>query len=264
MKVIGLGAASALVLLCSAPAFAQAGFNGTWKIDEAATQLPAKPSVWKLGGGKFTCESCTPAFTVPADGAFHPVSGNPYIDSVSAKIVSPTEAKFAFRKGDKVNGEEARTVSADGKSLVMKGIDRAAPDGSEVSYSDTAVRIADGAKGEHALSGSWKRDTLKTNDDKALTFTFAVDGDNITYTTPTGERLVAKVGGPAAAWEKDPAGMMATVTRTGDNGLQIVNTVKGEKWATVNMMTTADGKTMNVTVVSERQKTETKSVAHKQ
>lgn len=264
MKVIGFGAVTALALLCSAPAFAQASFNGTWKIDEAATQLPAKPSVWKLGGGKFTCGSCTPAFTIPADGAFHPVSGNPYIDSVSATVISPTEAKVAFRKGEKINGEETRTVSADGKKLTMTGVDYSAPDGSSFSYTDTAVRVADGAKGEHALSGSWKRDTLKTNDDKALLFTFAVEGDNVTYTTPTGERLAAKVGGPAAAWEKDPAGRMSTVTRVGDNGLRIVDMVKGEKWSTIEMATTPDGKTMNVTVHNERQKTETKSVAHKQ
>jgi len=62
--------------------------NGTWKADIDSVQFDQKPDEMLLQNGTFSCKSCTPAYSVPADGAFHPVS-LPYADSDSVKLVDP-------------------------------------------------------------------------------------------------------------------------------------------------------------------------------
>ena len=46
--------------------------NGTWKADINSVQFDTKPDDYLLQAGTYSCKSCTPAYSVPADGAFHP------------------------------------------------------------------------------------------------------------------------------------------------------------------------------------------------
>ena len=76
------------VLVAAVPAqvLAAGPFDGTWKIDVGTVQPPTKPKVYLLQGGSYSCRSCAAPFTVPADGAPHAISGNPYVDSVALKV----------------------------------------------------------------------------------------------------------------------------------------------------------------------------------
>src|SRR5690348_11141647 len=65
----------------SAPATA-ASIDGTWKADIDSVQFDQKPDEYLLQAGQYSCKSCVPSYTVPADGAFHPVS-LPYADSIA-------------------------------------------------------------------------------------------------------------------------------------------------------------------------------------
>src|SRR4051812_16862828 len=56
------------------------GIDGTWKADIDSVQFDQKPDELLLQAGQYTCKSCVPSVTVPADGAFHPVN-TPYADS---------------------------------------------------------------------------------------------------------------------------------------------------------------------------------------
>ena len=46
-----------------------------------SVQFDQKPDEMLLQAGQYSCKSCVPAVTVPADGAFHPIT-TPYADSI--------------------------------------------------------------------------------------------------------------------------------------------------------------------------------------
>ena len=78
-------------LLVSVPAIAQNAFDGTWKFNLSDAQFPKKPDVFLLQNGRYQCKTCVPTIDVKADCQDHPVSGHPYYDSVSIKVVDESK-----------------------------------------------------------------------------------------------------------------------------------------------------------------------------
>jgi hypothetical protein len=76
-----------LALAVSVPAIAQNAFDGTWKFNLNDAQFPKKPDVFVLQDGMYHCKTCVPPIDVKADGDDHSVTGHPYFDSVSIKVV---------------------------------------------------------------------------------------------------------------------------------------------------------------------------------
>lgn len=72
-------------LLMPMPATAQSAFDGTWKIDMKKVDFPKKPDVFVLQNGMYDCKTCTPPYTIKADGTDQSVSGHPYYDTVAIK-----------------------------------------------------------------------------------------------------------------------------------------------------------------------------------
>src|ERR1700749_402318 len=66
----------------AAPAASTGVIERTWKADIDSVQFDQKPDEYLLQAGQYSCKSCAPAYTLAADGAFHPVS-LPYADSMS-------------------------------------------------------------------------------------------------------------------------------------------------------------------------------------
>src|SRR4051812_44331904 len=102
----------------SAPAVA-GDINGTWKADINSVQFDQKPDEYLLQAGAYSCKSCTPAYSVAADGAFHPVS-LPYADSDAVKVVDDHTIVETAKKGGKQMSEATTTVSADGNTSTTK------------------------------------------------------------------------------------------------------------------------------------------------
>ena len=75
------------VLLLSLFAQAQSQFDGTWKIDTNSVQLPTKPDVFLLQNGMYECKSCVPPISIKADGTDQKVTGQPYFDTMSMKVI---------------------------------------------------------------------------------------------------------------------------------------------------------------------------------
>src|SRR5664279_2163789 len=86
------GAVFSVVALCATSLCqAQSPFDGTWRIDMSQTKFSPKPTVFYVSQGWYHCESCTPAFTVQADGQDHSVTGQSY-DTVSyTHLTLPTK-----------------------------------------------------------------------------------------------------------------------------------------------------------------------------
>ena len=222
----------------SAPA-AAGDINGTWKADINSVQFDTKPDDYLLQGGTYSCKSCTPAYTVPADGAFHPVS-LPYADSDAVKIVDDHTITEISKKGGKQVGEATTTVSADGNTSTTKFTDTSAP-GAPATGEFTETRVGPAPAGAHAISGQWKPAKLSNFTDAALTFTLGVDGDTYKSSSPDGTSFEAKIGGGDVPIKGDIAGTTASVAKA-DNGYAVTRKRDGKVVGVTTYTMGADGK----------------------
>jgi hypothetical protein len=62
-------------------------FDGTWKVDLKSEKYISKPIEILLKDGEYSCRSCTPPYTIKADGKDHKVSVSPYFDTENITIV---------------------------------------------------------------------------------------------------------------------------------------------------------------------------------
>src|SRR5215204_475409 len=139
------------------PAAADA-ISGTWKADLATATVEQEPDRVLLQNGNYSCDTCVPKISIPADGAFHPVSGSDYYDSAAVKVVDDKTVNLTRKKGDKVVGEFTRQLSADGNTLTTKFKDSSVPNAPPVIGEVSARRVAPVPAGAHATSGSWMPD----------------------------------------------------------------------------------------------------------
>ena len=214
--------------------------NGTWKADIDSVQFDQKPDEMLLQSGTFSCKSCTPAYSVPADGAFHPVS-LPYADSDAVKVNDPHSITETSKKGGKQMSETKFTVSPDGNTLTIDFNDTSTP-GSPSKGEVTESRVGPAPTGAHAVSGQWKPAKLSNFNDAALTFTVKVDGDNYHSSAPDGTSYDATVGGGDVPVNGDAAGTTVSVAKAGDNGYKITRKRGGKVVGSTTISVGADGK----------------------
>jgi hypothetical protein len=238
-----------------------ASIDGTWKADINSVQFDTRPDEMVLQGGTFTCKSCTPSYSVAADGAFHPVS-LPYADSDSVKVNDARTITETSKKGGKQVGETTYSVSPDGNTLTIKFTDTSAP-GSAAKGEVTETRVGPAPAGAHATSGQWKPTKLANFNDAALTFTVNVNGDTYQSSSPDGTSYEAKIGGGDVPVKGDIAGTTVSVTKLGDNSYKVTRKRNGKVVGDTTYTVGADGKMTGVGHNAESGST-TKWVATKQ
>ena len=142
------------ILLLPAAALAGTGFDGTWKTNMDSLKATGKPLVLVLARGEYTCSSCTPPYTVKADGAEHSVGGQAYFDTAKVKVTGPNSAEIVLKQGSKEFVRFSDTVSADGTTLTSKVTNHVG----EKTVTDTlmAKRVGAAPANSHPLSGSWQ------------------------------------------------------------------------------------------------------------
>jgi hypothetical protein len=229
-------------------AAAATGIDGTWKVDMATVQVDARPDQYMLKDGKFSCSTCTPVLEVAADGAFHPVSGRAYADSMAIKVDDDHNVTQTSKKGDKVTSETKYAVSDDGKTLKVSFNDTSGDKPVTGSLSET--RVGEAPAGAHALSGSWKMAQYDNVSDEGTTVTYKLDGDTLHMSSPTGLSYDAKTDGSDADVKGDIGGTKISVTKTGDNSYKETNTRDGKVISTTEY--TVDGNTAHVVGHDER------------
>lgn len=241
MNRILLAAVAAVV---ATPALAASGFDGTWKYDIKSMNMSKTPSVTLLTGGSYTCSTCTPTYTVKADGAFHKVAGNPYYDEVSVKVVDAKSIMWASRKGGKAASENTRTVSADGKTLTTAFTNMTAENGVAIKGTTVQDRVAAVPKGAHAVSGSWVDTTKAEVTESALLVTMKMTGKAMKLTTPTGISYTAIVDGPQAPVKGDAGWTSVALKSGGKNSLVETDYRAGKAIGVYTYTLAADGKTI--------------------
>lgn len=251
---------SALPLFCSA----QSGLNGTWKMNLEQAQWSQKPDVMLLKDGTYECQTCVPPIKVKADGSDQPVTGSPYFDTVAIEVVNDHQIKETDKKKGALVATSTNTVSSDGKTLTYQFSDSSATNGGPpITGSGIETRIAEGPAGSHAVSGSWRTSSVNLSSN-ASTYTFAVNGDELTLTTPTGSSYTAKLDGTDAPVKGDPGMTSVSVKRLGNDAIEETYKRDGKPVFVYKTTLSADGKTLHVVAIDKLQDRTTEFTATKQ
>lgn len=252
-----------LLLLVPVLGWAQSPFDGTWKVDTSKTKLPKKPDVLLLQNGMYECKTCAPPIKVKADGQLQPVSDNPYIDMMKVEVIDDRHVNSESQKGGKVMSAVKRSVSEDGNTLTEEWTYNGNPTGGPVSGTDTMTRVSKGPAGSNAVSGSWREAKSDVATSDALLFTFKGGGDEMDYSTPTGQSYAAKLDGKDVPYVGDPGTTSVSLKRIGDS-IEETDKHDGKVVAVAKMTVSADGKTMTIAVDDKLHGTTSTYVAEKQ
>jgi hypothetical protein len=251
-------------LLMPALATAQSAIDGTWKFDLNKSQLPKKPDVYLLQDGMYECKTCVPAVNVKADGQDQKVTGHPYYDTVSIKVVDDRTIEETDKKDGKTVITAKSTVSPDGNTLTFVFADSSDTNADPVTGNGEATRVAKGPAGANAISGSWRTTKFENVSANGLLVTYKVEGDTLTMSNPTGQSYTSKLDGTDAPFTGDPGLTSVSVKQLGKNTVEETDKRDG-KVIFVNRITVApDGKSMTVTVTDKLHGTTAEYVAQKE
>jgi hypothetical protein len=240
-RIILAGTLAAVSISIAAPA--QSAFDGTWKIDLSSATPSNKPDQFVLQDGMYECKTCNPPYKIKADGNDQAISGNPYTDTVAIKVVNDHVIEETDKKGGKVVTTSTATVSPDGRTVVYSFTDRSNTNGGPpVEGKGTAGLVASGPPGSHAISGSWRITKMDSLSDNGTVWTYKVNGDEITMTTPTGQTYTAKVDGTDAPMKGDPGVTSVSLRMIGQNTLEETDKRNGKAISVSRMTISADGK----------------------
>ena len=234
----------AALLLAPAAALAASSFDGTWKARLGSMKVTGKPDVFVLSDGMFSCTSCDPAYKVKADGTDQKVTGHSYYDSVAVKVVDAHSLQLQYKRAGKLTGEGAMTVSADGSTLNGKFTDYNGAKPAVGSYTET--RVAAGAAGAHAVSGSWQQSSMSEGNDALTTVTYAMTDQQFSSNS-NGQSYEAKFDGKEYPVKGDPGHTQVTLKRIDANTVEETDHRNGKVTDVIRLATAKDGKTLDLT-----------------
>ncbi len=238
----------AAALLMPGLAMAQSVFDGTWKGDLGSAKFPEKPDEYLLKDGMYHCKTCAPPITVKADGQDQKVTGHPYYDTMSVKVVDDKTIEEVDKKEGKTVATSKMWVSADGNTLTFDFSDSSATNAAPVTGKGSETRVTKGPEGSHAISGSWKMAKMESLSENGMTITYKTTGDSITMTTPTGQTYTAKLDGTEAPYKGDPGTTSVSVKKINANTLEETDKRDGKVIAVVKITVSPDGKTIKFAV----------------
>jgi hypothetical protein len=252
-----------MLMMLPLAAFAQDAINGTWKIDLNKLQMDSKPQVFELKDGMYSCSTCDPKVMVKADGQDQAVTGNPYADTLSVKVIDANTIERVGKKDGKISFRETLAVSADGKSSTFKYEGHPAGGSQTVNAAGMYSRVGEPEAGAHAVSGSWKVDKWDSVSDNALTFTYAMTGDGVNFKASTGENYSAKFDGKDYPFHGDPGTTSVVLKRIDANTFEETYKRNGEVTGSSRMTISPDGKSLSMVSQDMRRGTTDRMVAEK-
>jgi len=183
---------------------------------------------------------------------------------VSVKVVDDHTVEITNKKNGKEVATAKNTVSADGNTLTFEFSDSSATNADPVTGKGEEIRVAKGPAGAHAISGSWRTTKVDTVSDNGLFFTYKVEGDSLSMTTPTGQSYTAKLDGTEAPYKGDPGTSSVSVKRVDKNTLEETDKRDGKVISVARITISADGKSMTIAVDDKLHGTTSRFVAAKQ
>jgi hypothetical protein len=171
------------------------------------------------------------------------VAGADDFDTLAVKQVDDKTVHFTRKKAGKVIGESTDTVSLDGNTLSSEFKDFS-PEGQPTTGKIILTRAAQGPKGAHAISGTWRSSKVENVSEQGLTMTLKSTPDGLSMDLPFyHESYEAKFDGKEYPVKGEANG---TVSLRKLNDSTIVETRKRDgKTLSVNELT-IKGNTMEV------------------
>ena len=250
------------VLLTPLFAWGQTAFDGTWRLDLSKAQLPKKPDKYLLQNGTYKCETCVPPYEVKADGQDHRVTGHPYFDTLSVRVVNDKTVEFTQKKNGRIVGTDKSTVSDDG--LVDEFTWQPEASNKQQSGKAVSTRVAKGPAGSHAISGSWRGERLQDLSENAMIVAYKSTGDGLSMKWGTGESYDAKFDGKDYPFKGDPGVTSVSLKKINANTIEETDKRDGRVISVSRMTVSPEGKTMKFDVDDKLHGTTSSYVATKQ
>lgn len=242
----------------------QTAFDGTWRLDLSKAQLPKKPDQYLLQNGTYTCESCVPTYTAKADGQDHKVTGQPYFDTVSVRVVNDKTVEFTQKRNGKTVGTDKATVDSTGNHLTDEFTWQPEASSKQQSGKAVSTRVTKGPAGSHAISGSWRGEKIAEMSQEAMTWTYKTSADGMSMKAATGESYDAKFDGKDYPYKGDPGTTSVSLKKIDGNTVEETDKRDG-KIISVNRLTVSpEAKTMKIDVDDKLHGTTSSFVATKQ
>jgi hypothetical protein len=233
----------AIALLVPTAAIAAGPFDGTWKTQLDSIQFSNKPDVYTLKDGIYKCSACVPPYSVKADGTDQKVGGHSYFDTVAVNVVDARTVQVAVKLGGKPSYSNSMSVSADGATLTETFQDMSGAQ--TVTGTQVSKRVAAGAPGSHAISGSWKTEKMPDISDVGATVTYKMTSDGLQMGW-NGQSYDAKFDGKKYLTANDPGKTWVSLRRISDSTIEETDSHDGKVVDIYRMTVSADGKTMTV------------------
>jgi hypothetical protein len=236
------------------PVGAQSVFDGTWKIDVNNIDWAKKPDVYLLQAGMYECKTCSPAYSIKADGLDYPVSGHPYFDTVAIKVVSDHQVDEVDKKGGKVVATLTTEISPDGKTATWSFTDSSNTNGGPaVTGKGESALVLAGPAGSHPVSGSWRIVKMENISDNAVVWSYKTMGDVIVMTSKTGQTYNARLDGTDAPMKGDPGVTSVSAKKHGKNVLQETDKRDGKVVSVFTFTVAPDGRTAKASAYDKLQ-----------
>jgi len=229
------------------PVIGLTAIEGTWKIDKNSIHLPTKPIELLVQGDKFECKSCDPPFAVKADGSDQPIAGQPASNTIAVKVLDARSIRETRKKYGRVVTVETITVSIDWKTATLSTSDHT-PTATE-SSTINLTRSALGPEGSHEVSGAWKETGVADMPADRLFFTYQVQGQMVSKSTPSGEMYTASLEGTVTpSTSNDGSETIAlSIKAIGKNTLEETRKRNGKVIDVQTLVVAPNGKTMTIT-----------------
>jgi hypothetical protein len=202
----------------------------------------------------YSCKTCTPPYTIKADGSDQAVTGHPYFDTVAIKVVSDHEIQETDKKGGKVVATSTTTISPDGKTAMWSFTDSSNTNGGPpVTGKGESTLVMKGPAGSHAASGSWRITRMENMSDNGLVFSYKVTGDTITMNSKAGQSYTAKLDGTDAPMNGDPGVTSVSVKKLSSHVLEETDKRDGKPISVMTLTVAPDGKTAKANALDKLQ-----------
>ncbi len=245
-------AATVVIALTPVAGMAQSAFDGTWKTDVKTIKVEVKPTILSVREGFFQCKTCLIKILVKADGGDQRIIGNPYADTISAKVVDKNTVETITKKNGKEVGWIKRVASADGKTMTVEYKTMPLGSGEAATGKTLYKRIDKEPPGTHALTGTWQIAKFDSYSDSAMTVSYHSHKDFMNWSSPTGESYSAKMDGSEAVMKGDSGATHITVKMSAPNVLEETVLYKGTVVGTTKTTVDATGKSATVEWTDKR------------
>lgn len=201
MKTKLLALAAVLLLVPLSTLAAESPLHGIWLVESASLNASGNHA-FVVHDGMYSCQSCSPSYSIPADGAFHAIPSGPTRDELAVLVINPQHVQITERKDGLLVANAIHRVSDDGASKRVELQDHTGKQPVISRY--VYARMESPPNGAHAVSGAWNATRYEHLSNSGRFFTLAVNGNRLRMSNPQGQGFDAVVDGPRAAFTGSP------------------------------------------------------------